>query len=1012
MSETIYKCQPNRTMQLRGFDSFGAAAAMHSATAHSFTVSGVFRDSADFAVLIVYDADNFYEHARLKYLPDFDFSGLTLTFDVRYTNLRPIDSPRFATIDWPYLDVIRADNSTARIRLSEHATLESGTYSQASAQITIVDDGLKEYDRVTLWYLNYAFDYLVPPVECSYAFFGAGAGTVHRITVNGVPYTHTELASDTNTSIAEALRDLVNTSGVLIASTSPANQVNLRVTGDTGQPISVSSSAAPAEYTLYAVGAQTVAAALAQQINSVDWAGLEVTLPIEATAQNGMLTVRSTKPGVDGNAITLYTVAKNERLVAQSGLDAFAPHCWAVPLTGGSSDVTWRVSLNFAALGVPEIRQMWFTYAPPLPDGAPFTSQEWKAEYTNWSLSGPAEKRALRVAGPDSVRVEESSPWVKYTGNWQQFVGFYSGGYCRRSSQAGDQVEIFYSSAVEHDLYLGTTLFADRATVGARLDGDPRTLHNLAVSADAPIYARRKLRSQVPPGRHTLILDIDSPGIFDFDFLEAATPSNLPAPLPARSHASPALDYSTDHTYKLPPARIHWMFDQLGFAAPMNEYLGVFWWNERERTGGHIPSATVELSGNFAAGDQIILSVGGSPVGKYVFPTDNLHTIARHLAYFINANLVGVWASATEDSVTITARSPQAAYAFPLDLEVQSSTGQATLTGSLQNGVEGTWTINTTAEQPLNRAARDWHLDFATEAAARNREHIIACSMELVHPPPGFAAHYPNGQPVLTDVGFANLISAHCTFNTAMREFQKKVYLSLANIQAAAGLVPRLQFGEFLWWFFTNYSAQNPTGGMAFYDAQTTADAEAALGRPLHIFRQPTDSPWVNGGEDAIFLRNKLRDHIAALQAHVSAVHPNAQFELLFPYDVNHPVPAGVHNLGGALNRFVNFPIEYESKATSGLDTLKMEALDFGAWSRSLDLARTAIQFPLILGWPRDSVRYLVPVFRGGSAWEKEYNEAIGHGIPVVNFWAHDHIHLYNLECREPETHQYVQSTA
>src|SRR5436190_16924393 len=157
MSERIYKLQPNRCLQLRGFDSFGAAAALHHATANSFRVSGVFRDAADFAVLVLHDADNFYEHSRLKYLPDFDFDGLTLAFDVHYSGLRPLDSPRFATIDWPYLDVIRKDNSTSRVRLSDHAELVSGSHSKASTTIRIEDNTLKEFDRVTLWYLNFAF---------------------------------------------------------------------------------------------------------------------------------------------------------------------------------------------------------------------------------------------------------------------------------------------------------------------------------------------------------------------------------------------------------------------------------------------------------------------------------------------------------------------------------------------------------------------------------------------------------------------------------------------------------------------------------------------------------------------------------------------------------------------------------------------------------------------------------------------------------------------------------------
>jgi hypothetical protein len=96
LPERIYKLQPNRTLALRGFDDLGASAALHSATSDSFKVSGVFRDPADFAVLMLHDADNFYEHPRLRHLPDFDFAGLTLTFDVRYEGLMPLDSPPVA----------------------------------------------------------------------------------------------------------------------------------------------------------------------------------------------------------------------------------------------------------------------------------------------------------------------------------------------------------------------------------------------------------------------------------------------------------------------------------------------------------------------------------------------------------------------------------------------------------------------------------------------------------------------------------------------------------------------------------------------------------------------------------------------------------------------------------------------------------------------------------------------------------------------------------------------------
>jgi hypothetical protein len=1011
MSETIFKLQPNRTMQLRGFDAFGAAAAMHSATENAFTVSGVFRDAADFAVLIAYDADNFYEHSRLKYLPDFDFDGLTLAFDVHYTGLRPLDSPRYETIDWPYLDVVRENNSTARIRLSENATLQSGTHAHATAAFTIEDNGLKQYDHLSLWYMNFAFVYTVEDaVECAYAYNSGGPGTVHTLTVNSTTYSYTEIAGDTLYTVNARMAELVDASPTLTAVTGPAFQVNFHVKGDDNSTLAISSSASASTFTLRAIGKQTIAANLAAQINGVNWSGLQVVLPLDATATNGVLTVRSTKAGVDGNAITMYSVAKNSRLLASTTSLPNEANQYPAPFSGGSSDCTWRVTLNFAALGVPRIRQMWFTFAPPLADGQALPDTEWQADFSNWTLTGPLAKRKLQVAGLDSVRVEENSPWCKYTGNWSQETGFYSGAFARRSTHAGDKVDVFYACSVVHDLYIGTTLYADylttndRGRVGVRLDQDTETIHDFAVSATAPIYARRLLRSNVPAGRHNVEILTKDNKIVDFDFLEAAAPSDVPGALPARSHVSPALDYSTDHTFKLPPARIHWIFDQLGFSGTMNEYLGVFWWNQRKRTGATIPTATLTFNGTFAANDQIILWISGTPVGKTVFAYDSNSTIARHFAYFINATLVGVWASASGNTLTIQTRSPMPAYSFTFSTEItpNTSSGSIASSGSLSGGDPGLWEIDLTQSPPLNRAARDWHADFFANAATRNRDLVVACSMELVYPPAGFAAVYPDGQEVVTDVGFASLKSAHCTFNTPMRNYQKDVYAELARLQNEANLVPYLQFGEFLWWFFTNKTASNPNGGMACYDPETTAAALTELGRPLHIFRGPNEDPTVNGSADATFLRNRLRDHIAALRTHILSLYADARFELLYPYDVNHPTPAGVHNLGGAFNRFVNLPIEFEGKAGSGLDTLKMEALDFGAWTRSLDLAKTAIEFPILLGWPKDSLRYLVPVFRGGSNWEKEYLEARGKGIPLVNFWAHDHFNLYNLDCTEP----------
>ncbi len=185
-----------------------------------------------------------------------------------------------------------------------------------------------------------------------------------------------------------------------------------------------------------------------------------------------------------------------------------------------------------------------------------------------------------------------------------------------------------------------------------------------------------------------------------------------------------------------------------------------------------------------------------------------------------------------------------------------------------------------------------------------------------------------------------------------------------------------MQFGEYLWWFFTNYSAAtNPNGGMAFFDAETAAAAQTALGRPLHRFLTPNDVPTVNGAADATFLRNRLRDHVASLANHMRARYPGAQCEMLFAYDVNYPTPA--NGVGGALNNFVNLPVEWNSQATAGFDRLKVEALSFGGSSRDLDLALTAIQFAAQQDWPLSAVRYLVPDLHP----RLPLGEGSGHGV-------------------------------
>ena len=102
MSEEILKLQPHRTLSLQGFDAFGAAAALWGASDSGFSVSGVFRDQADFAIVVLFLKDDPFGHPRFSYLPDgnisFDLLShgtvRNLTFDPSTGNITSSASQR------------------------------------------------------------------------------------------------------------------------------------------------------------------------------------------------------------------------------------------------------------------------------------------------------------------------------------------------------------------------------------------------------------------------------------------------------------------------------------------------------------------------------------------------------------------------------------------------------------------------------------------------------------------------------------------------------------------------------------------------------------------------------------------------------------------------------------------------------------------------------------------------------------------------------------------------------
>src|SRR6185312_2737808 len=298
MSERINKLQPDRTLHLRGFDTFAAAATIHHATASGWQITGTFRDPADFAVAILYDADNFFEHPSIKYLPDFNFAGLTLDFSLHYTDsAQPIDSPKFNWIDWATLDVIRADGTTANVPLWENAMLADSAFPAASATVNVVPgDGLGAGDRLSLWYGNLAFDYTVPGGRAGSAtYFFQDKGTSASISAGGTTYTY-------NITTPGGESGAIVAAGVAAAAAGDP-QVAFSASGSTVVFVPKVNTGAVVNVSGYSLWLVTeapelfIARAIGNQINNFNWTAANTTHGLIASVDGAAITITAARYG-------------------------------------------------------------------------------------------------------------------------------------------------------------------------------------------------------------------------------------------------------------------------------------------------------------------------------------------------------------------------------------------------------------------------------------------------------------------------------------------------------------------------------------------------------------------------------------------------------------------------------------------------------------------------------------------------------------------------------------------
>ena len=816
---TIHKLDPRFALSLTGFDRRGAVASINNATASGFTVSGAWSDQADFANLLLFNADDLFGHLYTsRYLPDFSLAGVTLDVDLAITGCQYPASTKYQSVPWGKLSYITSATETPGTVALPAPTSTSGGVA-ASVSLTLAGTPTN-YDRIQIVFLgNEVFDYTLATgqllSDVAYAF---AAYINANYTSATVPLTCTSSGPTITFTCTQVGRDGNGIQLFTMYKTAGNTQIYPTASGQTfsGQIAKLTGGVDPTSMH-YHLDFSSLGLASCRQIWLTLAPGLTYNSSFAApgivefgffnyfgTGYSHQITigantythVQLSGDGSGDIALALAALinaagdpnasavidpaARNQVILISAGNGGASVNCSA-------SDGNGPGTLTEAAQ-----TQSLVAYAPT----------EWSMVFSNWTVVDSGGVTPLKIAGPGSVTVGSRDAWCFYTGlGWSRQAGNFFHGFAEVDSTPGDQVTVTYSCQHTHSLYLGTQLSSGAGTFSITVDsGSPITLVT-AADALSPISTRRLVKASVAAGTHTVVMSISS-GTCVFDYLQAAVLSDPVSPAVTYPHVSAACDYDTDQTYKIPPVRALWIMSQMGFQGDIDFYAGVFFALKRVRVGGYFHKCTVTLAGTpgtgsgFGDGDVVWMtvgwttqagtlisgattkggnpsggsSIGGTVLGAAAYPADTPATLAQRLVDAINGTFVGICAAPgpAAGQFTVTVLSP--INGFGLDVSLSSG---ASLTlgvsgdiGStypgLVGGNEGTWGVDASQTSPLNRGFRDYLADFAALVHAAGQTMTVAFSQELLAPPDAntsagaWIQRFASGATVLTATGFGS----------------------------------------------------------------------------------------------------------------------------------------------------------------------------------------------------------------------------------------------------------------
>ncbi|GEM_PF-4054200 len=1006
MPETITKMQPDRTLYVASFSPQSAIGTIHHATPTGFELSGRFNALTD-NVILEWNRDNDFEHPQLRYLPNGDFTGLTLSYDYAHSGLADIASAIFPYTGFPYLNVYAGTpESLYQVALQNYATPVTGdSHRPASATVTL-GGTMTANDAVKVLFFGEAYSYTIvtngesPALAVASLVSQINSGSTSMTAAAGSGAGDLILTTLRKGNDANLIRGYTLTVGHLIQATGGVTIGGTPVSGDQAS-VTITLASGTSFTSSYTVqpgdGTGTISQQLANAINANS--GNNTTTGVAAfwPGSGGTSTILlvSWQGGTVGNRIAYQAAATGGTTISPTtstnmtgGGQATPTETWSPSVfqCSGGHTPTWQVTLPFGSITditgrtVPAspIRKMQWLFSPPLPDSQAMAFQEFSAQFTNWSITGSGST-LLKRANP-GVRYEDDSGDVVRSGNWTRVDGQYSAGGYSASATGGDYLQLTYHSPYTHDLYAGVYQDNFSGIALVTLDGVSQPNQDLYGGAYDSYRALVKLAAGIAPGLHTVRVTVSgaknaasSGWNCNIDFIEAVAPGDWNDPAVTTSQVGFATDFDTA-ALSLSPQRLAWGIHQLGVQGQVDHFVGIGQFCERSRSGGSFPQIVYTFSGTATPNDQIFLNFDSSAAGHFVQIGDTLDTIVQALAFEINENFSAIFATYSGTVLTVTARDPSFSLATSVQV-IGAGTETIGVSGSLTGGVVGTWQVDPAFATALNRGTRDWHQDFASTLSGLGMSTIFSYSTELINPPAVFAQQYPDGTSVLTSNN-----SIQTAFRPETQSYWKQVYLETAQLMTAAGSTPALQFGEVQWWYTPNAS------GMSYYDSYTTSQFLAANGRALHVFLTNNDNPsaWPT---DAAFIRGQLDAHVSAIQSYVLASYPSAQFEVLWPMDVNDPATR-------QLNYFVNLPTSW---SPSQFSSFRAEAFGYTS-SGAMSNATAAIQFPVSQqGFSSAQSRHIVGVFGYPWPWQRVLTLAGRAHLGGISLWAYDEFCLFAL---------------